>query len=43
MLGFHCVNDEKDVEGGSLQVMICILCYGILIQALKIEKINNIL
>jgi len=42
MLGFYCVNDGKDVEWGSLQIMRCIHCYISLvnnrIQALKTKK-----
>jgi hypothetical protein len=34
---FCCVSNAKGVEGRSPQVMRCILCYDILIQALKIE------
>ncbi len=42
MLGFYYVNDGKDVEWGSLQIMRCIHCYislvNNIIQALKTKK-----
>jgi hypothetical protein len=32
---FYCVNDGKDVERGSLQMMKCILCYNSVMNALN--------
>jgi hypothetical protein len=28
LLGLNCVDDRENVEGGSFQIMKCILCYN---------------
>jgi hypothetical protein len=44
---FYCVNDGKEVEVASHQIMRCILCYdnvvNILIARTNYEKYNNLL